>query len=833
MSQGALHQRGGDRGDGGFRQLHLRRWLDRTRQDARFAFRLFARQKTAVGIAVGGLAVAVGLCTALFGVMNAMLFRTLSAGDVESLHWVRKTADLQVDAGGAGVAAVPAWTWSEVSHLREQATTARIAGVLQTAARMETTTGVVADSAPIWFVGADFFPMTGGRAAAGRLLTPADDQQSAPAPLVLNHAFWIRRFGGASGVLGSAIRLNGRPFTIVGIADRRFSGPTHEAPAFWAPLAVYDADWRDGARLAPSGRAGWALLVRVAPGTAEPRVEAELSALLRALHPAASGGGAEPAIEMQRPDARWNVRYGSAISASIVLLITLVLLLGCGNVANLLVAGAVSRRSEFGVRLALGATRGRVVRQMLTESLLLGVFGAAGGLLLASWLTPIVAGLVNLPATYDLSPDYRTYSFLAGAAMITGLTAGLAPARYGGRRSLGSVLGRDTTQAPAGTGRFHTTVIAVQAAVAMLMLVLGASLVRGAWQTSTVETGMDLDRLLEVRWTIHANLGRPPGQQLPDLGARRLRTLPFVQQAAVSGQSPLGGSYSRLGFGDDGRVRAYVKDVSPDYFETLGIPLEDGRTFTAAETAAEAPVAIVSARLARALWPGASPVGDRLDRLHRSLAGVQVIGVAGEVLAYSVADAIETTAAIYRPLADAQPLRTLIVRTRGSAAEALAGVRAALVPLDPQWRPAIGFPRDVLARQIEVAAVPSRIATVAVAAILVLAAIGIYGLTTFTVGLRRREIAVRMALGAGRQAIVTRVLADGLRPVVAGLVAGIGLAWLAGRWLGAILLGVSALDPWSIAIALVVLLAVAGGAILAPARRSTRLDPAVVLRPDS
>jgi hypothetical protein len=261
----------------------------------------------------------------------------------------------------------------------------------------------------------------------------------------------------------------------------------------------------------------------------------------------------------------------------------------------------------------------------------------------------------------------------------------------------------------------------------------------------------------------------------------------------------------------------------------LGVPIEEGRTFSAAEIAAGAPVAIIEARLVRELWPGTSPIGDRLDRLHRSLAGVRIIGVARDVLPHSVLDPGDTATTIYRPLPNHQSLRALLVRTRGSASAAAADVRAALIDLDAQWRPSVSFPGDVLAPQRRIAAIPSRIATIAVAAILVLAAIGVYGLTTFTIGQRQREIAVRMALGAGR-AILARVLTDGLRPIAVGLVAGIALAWVAGRGLGAILLGVSALDPLSVAVALVVLLAVTCGAILAPARRSTRLDPAAVLR---
>jgi hypothetical protein len=250
---------------------------------------------------------------------------------------------------------------------------------------------------------------------------------------------------------------------------------------------------------------------------------------------------------------------------------------GSGRDVDVIVAFRLFARQKTAVGIAVGglavavglctalftgsASRARVVRQMLTESLVPGTLGAAGGLMLASWRTPVIAGLVNAPATYDTSPDARTYAFLAAAAVITGLTAGLAPARYGARGDLRSALGSDRSHAPAGTGRFNATVIGLQAAIAMLMLVLGASLTRGAWLASAIDPGIDLDRLLEVRWTIHASLGRAPGQQIQDVGAQRLLALPVVEQTAVSGFSPLGGSSRRLGL-DGGRVSAYVKAVS-------------------------------------------------------------------------------------------------------------------------------------------------------------------------------------------------------------------------------------------------------------------------------
>jgi predicted permease len=805
--------------------------------DVRFALRLFRREKASVGAVVAGLTVAIGLCTALFAVMNALLFRTLDVEDAASLRWVRKTGGSPTNlgiAGGdgsAGVVVFPAWTSGDLAHLRDHATSARIAGVRQSAARLETDDGVFETQAPIWFVSPDFFAMTGARAAAGRLLGPADDAQATSAPIVINHAFWTRRLGARSDIVGTTVRLNGRPFTVVGIAARRYMGPTQDPPAFWAPLAIYDLDWRDGARLGAGDEVGWTLLAKLMPGSTTGRVQAELSALMRGLRPASGVEAGESMVEVTALEAEWRVLNGAVISTAVLLLLGFVLLLGCGNVANLLVASAATRQAEIGVRLALGASRGRIVRQILTESAVLGLAGAAGGLLAAIWLTPMVAGIANVRSTFDLSPDARTYTFVALAAVVTGLAAGLAPARYGARGDLRSALGTDPARAPAATGRFGNVVIAVQAAIAMLMLVLGASLTRGAWRASSIDIGFDADRLLQVMWPVTANTGRSPGQGIQDLGAERLRRLPSVERVAQSRNAPLSGSYHALGLAEDRRYRAYVKEVSPEYFSALGIPILEGRGFDATEAAAGAPAAIIAARLARDFWPGGSPVGDRLDRVHRALAGVQVIGVAGDVLPYSLLDAGHDTTAIYRALArNDTGIRMLVVRTRGEAPAAVADVRAALAGLDPRARPSISLTRDVVEAQIRGAAVPSKIATLAIAAILALAAIGVYGLSTFTVGRRRREIAVRLALGASRRAVVRRVLADGFRPIVIGLAIGLVMAWLAGRWLAAILLGVPALDPWSVAVALGALLGVTGGSMVLPARRSTALDPAAVLR---
>lgn len=795
--------------------------------DVRFALRLSRREKTAVGIGVAGLTIAIGLSTALFTVTNAMLFRTMGVKEAAPLHWARQTGGTQV--GPALL--LPAWTFQEVTHLETHARNSRIAGVLQSAARLHADDGFTDESARVWFVSAGFFSMTGARASAGRLLAPADDTQATAAPIVMNHAYWSRRFGGAADVVGRTIRLNGRPFTVVGIADRRYGGPTMDPPAFWAPLAIYDLDWRDGSRLRPSDQAGWSVLVQLEPGNSTDRAQAELSALVRGLRDSAAAVQGLAAVGVAPVATEWRVRDGGTIATMVALLIGFVLIVGCGNVANLLMAGAESRRAEIAVRLALGASRGRVVRQVLTESLVLGAFGAAGGLLLAVWLTPVLGAVTDLPSTFDVAPDTRTFAFVALAAVATGLAAGLAPARYGARGDLRSALGTDAARAPVATGRFNRAVIAVQAAIAMLILVVGASLTRGAWRAAALDAGFDTDKLLQVQWPAAANAGRPAGYGIQDLAAERLRRLPSVEQVALSRFAPLAGSNRTLGLAEDRLYRAYMKEVSAEYFAALGIPIREGRTFGAEEIAADAHVAVVAERIARDFWPGTSPVGDRLDRVHRSLAGVLVVGVAGDVLPYSVLDAGHDTTAIYRPLPRGdQGLRMLVVRTRGRAADQAAGVRAVLGDLDQTSRPSITVARDVLDSQIRTAAVPSNIATVAIIAILALAATGVYGLTTFTTGLRRREIAVRMALGATRRVILRTVLFDGLRPIVAGLAAGVGLAWIAGRAFSAVLLGVPAVDPLSVATATGVLLAVTAAAIVPPARRSADHDPAIVLK---
>jgi predicted permease len=515
----------------------------------------------------------------------------------------------------------------------------------------------------------------------------------------------------------------------------------------------------------------------------------------------------------------------------VLTLVGLVVLLACVNVANLQLASALARRREIGVRLALGAARARIIRQLVTESLALGLVAGAIAFFLTIWLGPVLAAVVRLPVTVDMTPDVRVYLFLSLVSIAAGIGAGLAPARHGTRGDLLTPLKGDGPSAGSvRPSRMRSALIGVQAAASLVLVVLAALLARATISATQVDVGFDPRPLVTITPTFAAErYDAAKTQAYWDVALERVRGLPNVRAASLTLYPPYAGLTATRGLTRNGvRYEAYLHETLGDYFSTLGMRIVRGRAYSAAEVKAGAKVVVISETLARDFWPGQDPLGQSLAPVDGSTD--TVIGVVSDAVTARLH--ARGAAALYRPLRrfDAGNGGSLVVRTNGAPEAMLPAIRDALQRLDPRVRLNISPIATNLQKEIEEPRIMAALAGALAALALGLAVVGIYGVTTFVTGQRTREIGLRIAVGASRSDVLRLLLKDSLRPVAIGLAAGVAVALLVSRVVGVVLYGVGAQDPLAFTAAIGVLLVSAAGAVFIPARRAAGVDPAFVLR---
>ena len=745
---------------------------------------------------------------------------------------------------GQGIANT--WPYHAFATMREQARQSQLVASFRDSVGVSLSAGETparADS--LLFVSGGYLTTLGGRPVLGRTLLPSDDEPGSPPVVVVNHRFWTSRLGADPAIAGKTIWLSGSAVTIAGVIDRSFTGPVDTPPAFWAPFASYGAISRDRsfdrtsrAQVTIVGR-----VVRGGGGHERAAAEQELSAIAATLPDVAirSETGATMPVIGVRLDGASSPMDGPdslqmlAVVGVILLIVGLVLALACANVANLLLAGAAARTREIGVRLALGASRGRILRQLLSESLLIGLMAGGAGLLLSLWLVPIAAAGIGAPEFADVRPGFPVLLFTIGISVLAGIGAGLAPARYGSASDLAGVLKSQSAQtsSPPKAARLRRLFIGFQAAASVLLLVTAALFLRAALHVVRVDIGFDADRLVTVIPAFpRSGLGAPATDAYWRSAIERVRAIPSVEQAALASSLPFGGAVAirhvdrlqRNGL----MYRLYENRTDAAYFTTAGLRVLRGRSYTADEVRANAPVAVVSESIVRDFLGGAEPVGASLAAVSSDLAAVTIIGVASEALTGRIIGLGNGT--IYRPLpaSDLQNAQLLIraARPDGIVRE----IHQVLLAVDPRVRPFT----TVMARDVSrYLSEPKVLATVsgAVAILaLVLAVLGLYGVTTFVVSQRMREMRVRQAIGASTGDIVRILVRQSLTPVVIGLTAGLAMALAAVRVLAPALSGVNPYDPAAIVGAVVVLLGAATVAVLSPALRAGHADPAAVLR---
>lgn len=806
--------------------------------DVRVALRLARRRPVHTLVALLTLAIGVGGITVVFTVVNSLLLRPLPVPNGHRLVRVFGASDDR------------AFDVLSYPNARDFAAATSLAGLaLHQQVFAAAGLGDATDTAAVELVSGDYFTTFGVPAAIGRTIQPADDQLDGAALVaVVSDDWWRTHLGEAAGALGASVHLNGTAFRVVGVAPAGFRGSYQALETdIYVPLMAYE-------RVRPRGLAitsrnwGWLNATgRMQPGATVAQVRAELETIAAALARAYPGSARGLSVTVVAAQALPEEMGPALRQLSLFALVVagLALAAACANVASAQLASVIARRREIAVRLAMGATRARLVRQWLTESVLLAAVATAGGLLLAlwardgfAWLAPPHPELANVAP--DLALDWRVLAFAALVAAGVTVLFGGWPALRAARLDVTTPLKEDgaTTIGGRRPALAHATLVVVQVAVSLTLLVSAGLLIRSLSAASAFDLGFDAANLTVAQPEL-SGLGYTDARTRAYYRetAERLRALPGIEAVTFSAVVALSDSRESRGVAIEGHaapdgapfIPTDSNVVATNYFDVLGIPIVQGRGFLPSDGGdTAAPVAIVNETMARRYWPGGAAVG-RLVRLGNETPPVEIVGVARDVTYYRIAEA--PLPYLYLPFGPVvMPGLAFQLRTAGPGAAPPGMLRRELRAGDPRIRVPLAL-SFADARQMPL--YPSRVLAIISGACgllaLLLTALGVYGVVLHAVSQRTREFAVRLALGAQPGDLVAGVLRHGVALTAAGLVIGVGGAAALARLLQGFLVGVSPFEPLTVAGLGAVVVMVALGASYAPARRATRIDPAAVL----
>ena len=813
-------------------------------RDLRHSLRMFGQSPAFTLAAVAALTLGIGANTAIFSVVNAVLLKPLSFKDPDRLVVFMNTSPQ-----GSGPAASPA----KFQHYRQQDSVVQDVAAFRTGI-VNYTGGTFPEQLRMAQVSTDFFRLFGAPIIRGRTFTPEEDTPDGPRVVVLARRFWESRFNAAEDVLGRAVSLGGEPYTVIGVLGEMSFEDLGPTPHVWLPFQLPANSADQGHYFQAAGR----LKDGVSLEQAQARLQ--LSAQdYRTAYPNAIGPNNAFTVQPIRDMLVRNVRSTLFVLGGAV---TFVLLIACANVANLLLARATGRRREMAIRAAIGGSRARIIRQLLTESVVLalagGVLGLAVGVLgIRALLAVNTAGLPRVGEFGSMvGVDWRVVGFAFGVSLATGILFGLIPAFQSSRTDLTTTLKESSGRS--GTGfrqnKARSILVVTEVALALVLLIGSALLIRTAVALTRVDPGFDPANVLTMRMSLTGPRFEDPEavEQLVRNGIERLRALPGVEQASATCCVPLQGGYGLpftiVGRAVDGQGPYHGgggwTTVSPGYFDVFRIPVKRGRAFQDTDTSASTPVAIINEAMAREFWAEGDPLTDRLvigRGVMREFAGErerQIVGVVGNTRSGGLDD--EPGPMMFIPQSQVPgPVNVLnlrltpmawVVRTRTEPLAMSAAIQEEL-------RQSTGLPVAEVRSMAEVVSLSiSRprfnmwLMTVFGASALLLAAIGIYGLMAYSVEQRRQEIGIRLALGAQAHEVKRMVVVQGMRLAVVGVVVGLAGAFALSQVMAAFLFGVGARDPVVFAAMPAVLTVIAFFAVWLPARRASRVDPMIALR---
>jgi putative ABC transport system permease protein len=811
--------------------------MDALWKDVRFALRMLRRTPGVAAAAVVALALGIGANTAIFSVVDGVLLRPLPYQDSRALYVIRG------NFVGMERPDVPI-SYPEFKDILAQSRTLANAGVFAQGDSNLSGAGGPPDRITVGLASATFLPTLGVQPILGRNFTAEEEYKGSDQVALLSFPLWQSRFGSDGNVIGRTITLDNAPYKIIGVLPRGFQidSPTE----LWVPLS-------DTIEMVTRRGAHWLKLVgHTRPGVTRAQLDADLAAMTaRAMETYKNNyrGGWSLSEKPLLDDVVGNVRVALFVLLGAV---GFVLLIACANVANLMLARATSRNREMAIRTALGAGRARLVRQLLTESLLLSAMGAALGLLLAVWgVDALVAVSPDaLPRAAEVALDARVLAFTIGIALVTGVGFGLAPAIAASRPDLNESLKDGTRGTSASRGRLRKTLVVAEVALSLVLLVGTGLMLRSFVKLRAVDPGIRAEHVL----TLHASLPGPNGPPTDedrvrwvtwfDGAAKRLARLPGVEAAAAINVLPFDGNDTDNSFdienyvprSEADRPDNETREILPDYFKVMGVPLIRGRLVTDADTFDAPGVVVINQAMAHRYWPnGEDPIGRRV-RLHsqgKVKAWSTIVGIVGDVHGFGLDKPVR--AEMYFPYAQMRRAAGLaiVVRTSGDPAALANAARVALAEHDPA-QPIFDVKpmNELVATSLAQRRFSLMLMLVFAAVALLLAAVGIYGVMSYTVAQRTQEIGIRVALGASPASVLAMVVRDGMKLVAVGLALGLVGAVAVTRLASSMLYGVSATDVPTFAAIAAVLAAVALVATIIPARRATRVDPMLALRAD-
>jgi putative ABC transport system permease protein len=800
--------------------------------DFRYAFRLLAKTPSFSAIAIITLALGIGANTAIFTVVNAVLLRPLAFRDSSGLMIVAEKSSFPI----ISTSYQNYIDWRDQSHSFASLEATRGTTITLTGAGEPERLNARMVTAPL-------LPLLGVDACIGRTFR-ADEDRAGGAPVVLlSYGLWQRRFGGASDVLGKSIDLDSRQYTIVGVLPSGFE--LLQPAEVFVPLTPWAATLPDDRNWHP----GIIVVGRLEPGVTREQARTGMVAITKRLeqqYPDYNTGTSADVVPLQEQMVQ-NIRPGLILLLGAV---SFVLLIACANVANLLLARAASRGREVAIRTSMGATRGRVVRQLLTESVLLSLAGGLLGLLFA-WaslgpLLKISAGTVPQVLTVGLDRSVLVFTILV--SVITGLVFGIAPALRTTKIDLRETLNEGSRGSTAGPGhyRLRGSLISIEIALAMSLLAGSGLLLRSFSRMQEVSLGFQADHLLVADLPLAESAYAKPEQRYGfyDHLIERARTLPGVRAVAAASFLPVSGGGGLIHFNITGHppktahdyVAAGYRAVTANYFETLGVPLLQGRLIRSADNEKSPSVVVINAAMAHVYFPNENPLGKRMQigaTPDNQIPAMEIVGVVGDV---TQGLGLEPKAEMYIPYRQLDQLlpifqMSIVLRTAGDPHLQAAALRSALAEIDPN-QPLVKARtmEDNMAATVAQPRFRTWLIGIFAALALTLAAVGIYGVTSYSVAQRSSEIGIRVALGAQPADVFRILVGEGLRFALIGVAVGLVGALVLTRLLASFLYGTSAADPLIFTSVVLLMIAISVVASFFPARRATRVDPMVALR---
>ncbi|HKE05411.1 MAG TPA: ABC transporter permease [Blastocatellia bacterium] len=806
--------------------------------DLRFGVRRLIKTPGFALIAILSLALGIGANTAVFSLVNIILFRPLPVADPDKV--------VEVSAVGKD-GELAAFSYPNYLDFRDRNEV--LSGLLATrfAGVSLSRNG---NNEKVWgnLVSGNYFDVLGVKPALGRTFLPEEDKTRLSHPVaVISHSLWQTRFGGDPSVVDSDVLLNGRKFKVIGVAPAGFKGTeVIYTPEIYVPFAMQKyiepesnyLDNRDAGNMFAVGR--------LKPGVSAAQAEASLNLLAAQL--AKDFPNENEGLRIQvippgfvLPQLR-NAMLG--VSAALMGLVALVLLIACTNLANLLLARATERGKEIAIRLSIGASRARIVRQLLTESVTLAVAGGLVGMALAQWIIDSIMALkppIEIPITLELHVDWRVLVFSMIVSVITGVLFGLVPALQATKPDLVPALKDVASQSGVRRSLLRNGLVVAQVAISLLLLIAAGLTLRALQRLRAMNPGFNPENALMMNFDLSLQgYQRDAGMQLHRQLLNRVESLPAVQSASITDFIPLSMNYSSNPILIEGRPQergvnapsAMRADVGLKYFETIGTPLMAGRDLTEQDQEGKTRSAVVNETFARKFFPGANPIENALGKQFRTSQEErpwQIVGVARDGKYWTIGE--DPQAFVWFPIGNQLAYNYLLVRTSAKPETVIGAIRGEFRALDPNL-PVTDV--KTLTEHMKLSLFPARAFAALLSAFgllgLALAAIGIFGVMSYAVSQRTREIGIRMALGAGAKDIFKLIVGRGLLLTLTGVGAGLALAFAGTRLLSSLLYYVSAVDPLAFAGVTLLLVVVAFLACYFPARRAMKTDPMVALR---